>query len=184
MEAQILRAMLMFFILPVWLIGGLADYLCHRHSHIETTSGWKESASHILQLTEMGIPILALMFFEVNALIIALMLVCLILHEATAWWDVSYAHSTREITPTEQHVHSFLERLPLMGFLIVIVLYWGQFLALFGLGSEAARFDLAWKRQPLPGWYIAGVLIAVVLIAWIPYGEEFLRCWRAEKSRH
>ena len=143
MEAQILKAMLMYFILPIWLIGGVADYLCHRRSSIETTSGWQESALHLVQLTEMGIPILALMFLEVNALIIAMMIAFLVLHEATAWWDVAYSHSRREITPTEQHVHSFLEMLPLMGLLMVIVLNWGQFLALFGLGSETPRFAIA-----------------------------------------
>src|SRR5688500_19262161 len=87
MEAQILKAMLMYFILPIWLIGGVADYLCHRSSSIEITSGWPESLLHLIQLTEMGIPILALMFFEVNALIIAMMIVFLVLHEATAWWN-------------------------------------------------------------------------------------------------
>ena len=39
MEAEILKAMLMYFILPVWLIAGVADWLCHRASSIETTSG-------------------------------------------------------------------------------------------------------------------------------------------------
>jgi len=136
MEAQILKAMLMYFILPIWLIGGVADYLCHRRSDIEHTSGWQESALHLVQLTEMGIPILILMFLEVNALIIAVMIVFVVLHEATAWWDVAYSHSRREITPTEQHVHSFLEMLPLMGLLMVIVLNWGQFLAVVPAASR------------------------------------------------
>jgi hypothetical protein len=30
---------LMYFILPVWLVAGFADWLCHRASHIETTTG-------------------------------------------------------------------------------------------------------------------------------------------------
>jgi hypothetical protein len=183
MEAQILKAMLMYFILPIWLIGGVADYLCHRRSDIEHTSGWPESLLHLVQLTEMGIPILILMFFEVNALIIAVMIVFVVLHEATAWWDVAYSHSRREITPTEQHVHSFLEMLPLMGLLMVIVLNWGQFLALFGLGSEVARFEIALRKDPLPFWYIVTSLTAVVLLSWLPFGEEFVRCLRAARSR-
>jgi hypothetical protein len=47
-------------------------------------------------------------------MVILAMIVCLLAHQATAMWDVSYAYRRREIRPTEQHVHSFLEMLPLM----------------------------------------------------------------------
>jgi hypothetical protein len=52
---QILRDLLMYFVLPVWLAAGFADYLCHRASHIERTSGWKESLLHLLQFSEMAV---------------------------------------------------------------------------------------------------------------------------------
>lgn len=39
---EVLRAMLMYFIMPLWLAAGFADYLCHRAAHIEKTSGWTE----------------------------------------------------------------------------------------------------------------------------------------------
>ena len=52
-------------------------------------------------------PTLAAIFLKINALIILVMIVCLIAHEATAIWDVHYAYSRREVRPTEQHVHSF-----------------------------------------------------------------------------
>src|SRR5437879_13171630 len=112
----------MYFVLPLWLVAGFADYLCHRASHIESTSGPKESLLHLLQLGEMAIPTLAAIFLEINALVIAIMILCLIAHEATAIWDVSYAYRTREVSPTEQHVHSFLELLPLIVLLIVFTL--------------------------------------------------------------
>ncbi|MCP1436612.1 hypothetical protein J3D56_000048 [Erwinia persicina] len=32
---------LLYFVLPVWLIAGFADYLCHRATNIETTAGLK-----------------------------------------------------------------------------------------------------------------------------------------------
>jgi hypothetical protein len=127
---------LMYFVLPLWLVAGFGDYLCHRASHIETTSGPKESLLHLLQLSEMAIPTLAAIFLEINALIIAVMIGCLLLHEATAIWDVSYAYRTREVRPIEQHIHSFLEMLPLMGLLVIVTLHWGQFLSLFGVGVE------------------------------------------------
>jgi hypothetical protein len=71
----------------------------------------------------MGLPVLAAIFLEINALVIAVMIVCFLLHEATSIWDVSYAVATREVRPIEQHVHSFLEMLPPMGLLLVIVLH-------------------------------------------------------------
>ena len=66
---------LMYFVLPLWLVAGFADWLCHRASHIETTTGAKESLIHLLMFTEVGIPLLAAMFLDINALIIAGMLV-------------------------------------------------------------------------------------------------------------
>jgi hypothetical protein len=55
--ADITRNILMYFILPLWLAAGFADYLCHRAAHIEQTSGVKESILHLLQFVEMGIPL-------------------------------------------------------------------------------------------------------------------------------
>jgi hypothetical protein len=168
----------MYFVLPLWLAAGFADYLCHRATSIETTSGWKESMLHLLQLGEMAIPTLAAIFLEINALIIAIMIVCLVAHQATAIWDVSYAYRTREIRPTEQHVHSFLEMLPLMGLLIIVTLHWGQFLALFGLGQEPADFGLRLKQPPLPWIYVSVILVLVILLQILPYGEELARSIR------
>jgi hypothetical protein len=182
MEAEVTRNVLMYFILPLWLAAGFADYLCHRAAHIETTSGAKESLLHLLQFAEMGVPILAALFLEINALLIAVMIVCFILHEATAMWDLSYATKTREITPLEQHVHSFLEMLPLMGLLMVIVLHWSQFLSLLGLGNERASFAITFKQQPLSLAYVAAILVCVLLFELLPYIEELIRGLRANNG--
>lgn len=183
MEAQVAQWMLMYFILPLWLAAGFSDYLCHRASHIEMTSGPKESILHLLQFAEMGVPVLAAIFLEINAAIILLMIISLILHQATAIWDVKYAHETREISPVEQHVHSVLEMLPLMALLLIIVLHWGHFTALFGYGTETARFDLRLKEPPLPWLYVSSVLAAVVIFEILPYGEEFFRTLLQQKAK-
>lgn len=175
MDSDAAQIVLMYFVLPVWLAAGFADYLCHRASCIATTSGWKESLLHLLQLGEMAIPTLAAIFLEINALIIAIMIVCLIAHEATAIWDVSYAYGRREVTPTEQHIHSFLEMLPLTGLLIVVTIHWGQFLALLGLGAEAADWTLRLKEPPLPWLYVGVILALVALFDILPYLEELWR---------
>jgi hypothetical protein len=80
-RSELIRNAIMYFILPVWLDAGFADYLCHRRADIEHTSGYKESLLHLLQFGEMAVPILAAMFLEINALIILIMIVCFLLHE-------------------------------------------------------------------------------------------------------
>ncbi|TPM22175.1 diguanylate cyclase [Mesorhizobium sp. B2-3-6] len=174
---------LMYFLLPVWLAAGFADWLCHRASHIESTTGAKESLIHLLMFAEVGIPLLAAMFVDVNALIILIMIVTFFVHEATAMWDVSYATTARTVTPIEQHVHSFLEMIPLMGLVSVISLHWGQFLALFGAGTETARFELVWKSQQLPVTYIACVMAVILIFELLPYLEELVRGLRANAGK-
>ncbi len=171
---------LMYFVLPVWLAAGFADWLCHRATRIESTTGAKESVIHLLMFAEVGLPLLAAIFLEINAGIILLMIVAFFVHEATALWDVSYAVSGRKVTPFEQHVHSFLELVPLMAILLVVARHWTQFLALLGLGSEPARFGLTAKSEPLPVAYIAILFALILLFELLPYLEEL---WRGVRAR-
>ena len=170
---EVLRGMLMYFVLPLWLAAGFADYLCHRASHIEKTSGWKESVLHLAQFAEMAVPVLAALFLEITSGVILLMMVFLVFHEATAIWDVRYASSRREVSPTEQHVHSVLEMLPLTGLLLVIALHWPAFSALFGYGTPDFAFRL--KQSPLPLTYIVTMLALTALLEVLPYFEELVR---------
>jgi hypothetical protein len=117
---------------------------------------------------EVGVPLVAVLFLDVNAGIILLMIGSFLVHEATALWDVSYATTARSVTPIEQHVHSFLEMIPLMAIVAIVGMHWGQFLALFGLGDEPARFALVRKAEPLPMLYVAVVFAAVVLFEFLP----------------
>ena len=179
--AELTIGVLKYFILPLWIAAGFCDYLCHRAAKIATTSGPKESLLHLLQFAEMAVPVLAAMFLDINALVLLVMLICFLLHEATAMWDLSYATSTREVAPVEQHVHSFLEMLPLMGLTLIAILNWGQFLALFGLGSEQARFNISFRAGE-PSWtYVATMLSLVVIFEVLPYFEELLRGLRANR---
>jgi len=182
MEADIIRNVLMYFILPLWLCAGFADWLCHRASHIATTSGPKESLIHLLMLAEMGFAVMLAMTFEVNALIILLMMICWAVHEATAVWDVFFAVEHRVVTPIEQWVHSYLGVLPPLSLVLVVVLSWPQFLALFGLGTEPARFAFALKEPGLPWGYVLSVIGAVALLEVLPYLEELVRGLRANRG--
>jgi hypothetical protein len=175
------QAVLLYFVMPVWFLAGIADWACHRATDIEHTAGAKESLIHLLMFAEVAVPLLACLFLEINALVIAVMIVGFLTHEATSLWDVSYAVKHRYVSPLEQHVHSFLEMMPLMGGAFVVVLHWQQFLALFGLGDEPPRFTIEWKQQPLPLLYIFSVLAAALFLEFLPYLEELWRSWRANR---
>jgi hypothetical protein len=179
----ITRRFLMNIVLPVWLAAGIADWICHRANSIETTSGPKESAMHLLMLTEAAVPVLGGMFLEITSPVLALMMTAVLLHDATALWDVSYAVTKREVTPIEQHVHSFLEMVPVMALSFITVLHWPQVLALFGVGPDRPDWGIRWKQPPLPAGYSAAMLTAQIGLEWVPYLEEFGRALAAAGAR-
>jgi hypothetical protein len=182
--AALLRHYLLFFILPLWMAAGLTDYVLHKRTHIEENAGTKESILHALQLGEAGVPVLLALLLEVNALIFLVMVVAFVLHELTALWDVSYASAHRYVSPLEQHVHSFMEVLPLMALSFVTIMYWNQFVALIGLGPEPARFELRPKSNPISTEYLAVLFSSIAVFVVLPYGEELWRCLRASRLRH
>lgn len=177
--ATLLQHFLMYVVVPVWLLAGLADYLCHRRARIEATSGPFESLLHLLQFAQVGIPMLAALFLEINAGVLLIMLVGLVLHQATAVWDVRYANDTRRVPPLEQHIHGVLEMTPALATAIVAILHWPQFLSLFGMGET--RFTLELKHQPLPAWYLWSVMLGVLVFGVLPYSEELLRTLRGHR---
>jgi hypothetical protein len=104
-------------------------------------------------------------------------------HELTAVWDVAYADGRRQATPTEQHVHGVLERVPLMATMLLTVLHWDQARSVFGVG-EPPDWRVRLKHRPLSVRYRAGVLVAVSALVLLPYGEELVRCLRVDGSDH
>jgi hypothetical protein len=181
--ALLVRQYLLYLIIPLWLLAGLADYFLHRRTKIEENAGTKESVLHALQLGEAGVPVLLGLLFDINALVIAVMLVALVVHEATALWDVTYAHTRRYIGPLEQHLHSFLEVLPIMAVSFVTILYWNQFTALFGWGPEEPRVEFRAKADPVPTCYLVALFSFNAVLIVLPYGEELWRCIRAARYR-
>jgi hypothetical protein len=176
--AELVDGYLRFFVVPLWLAAGFADWLCHRRSHIESTSGIRESLLHVAQLTEIGIPLLAALLLEIDLTVIALMAVGFVLHEFTAIADVSFAVSRRNVSPLEQHIHSFLEILPLVAMTLV---GWVVLPGLLRDGIHAADFALRWR--PVDGVYIVVLLAAVFVFAVVPYAEECVRGWRVARQR-
>ena len=68
------------------MIPGLGDYLCHRASKIERTSGTHESLTHMLMISTTGVGIMAGLLFEVNELVLAIMTAAAVAHEAIVIW--------------------------------------------------------------------------------------------------
>jgi hypothetical protein len=163
------RHFLMYFVVPAWLGAGLLDYLHHRRTCIERTAGTRESFIHGLMMAEASIPMMMGIFLDVDAGVLATAFAAVLAHEATAIWDVSYAEPRRRVVPAEQHVHSFLEVLPVIAASFLAVLHWNQARALVRAGDERPRWSLKWKQPPLPRRYVIGNLAALLLFGALPY---------------
>jgi hypothetical protein len=171
---------LAYIVLPLWVICGFLDYLCHRASRMTDQTGPRESLLHWLMLLHVAVPLALAVFFRINALVLLLMLVCLIAHEVTGYFDLKLAMATRQVTAFEHQVHSALEILPLTAILLVAALHWPQAIALFGAGAESADFSLGPKQLPRWGELLPPAT-AFLLLAAFPYLEELIRGIRSAK---
>jgi hypothetical protein len=177
-----MRKLMVYLMMPAWLGGGLVDYLLHRRSKIETTSGFSEALIHSAMMTEVAPVILAGLFLEVNAGAIALMLAATAAHEGTAIWDTFFTTPRRVIDSAEQHTHSLLEMVPICITAAAITMHWDQFLSLLGQGRGPANIELRWKHPRVPARDIGLVLGAMGLLGALPHMDELRRCWRAEQE--
>ncbi|SKA01443.1 hypothetical protein SAMN02745126_03138 [Enhydrobacter aerosaccus] len=175
---QLIGQILLYAILPLWLATGFADYLCHRASAIERTSGPRESLMHLLQFSEVGFALLVVLFLEINAAALLVTIACVAVHEATAIWDVRYANATRTVLPVEQHVHGLLENLPFAGLLLIALLHWPSVVQMV---HGTGWFDYRLKAEPMPIRVVAVVLGGAIVFGVIPYLEELFRTLRATR---
>ena len=176
------RRILLYGVLPAWIGAGLADWWHHRRTKIEQTSGPTESAIHSLMMAEAGVPTFLGLFCEVNAGVLAAALGSVAAHEATAYWDVSYAQSRRYVSPGEQQIHSLLEVVPMAATTLLLALHWDQALALVGRGTSAPDLRLRPKSRPLSRTERAGAIGSILLFGAIPYTEELVRCLRGARD--
>lgn len=172
----ITRRFLLYGVMPLWFVPAVTDYLMHRRTDIEHTSGTRESAIHALMMAEAGIPVMLGLFARINPLVLGTMYVAAGIHAATALWDVQVATEDREVHPMEQHIHSFLEVLPLTAIAFLSCLHWDQVRAF--TGDDPDRWKLLPKRERLSGRYVASITAAVGGFIVLPYGEELFRCIR------
>jgi hypothetical protein len=166
---SLLISLLAWAVFPLWLAAGGADWLCHRRSRIEETSGTRESWLHVVAYFEIALPVVAALFLQLNALLIVVAGVAVVAHLATSLLDTSYSQPRRHISPLEQQLHSFLEMLPLFAFALVVVLHAGEW------RDPVWRFAL--RETPLPRPAVIATLLAL-LATFVMIAEELWRCTR------
>jgi hypothetical protein len=180
--AQLVQQLLLYLLLPVWLLAGFGDWCCHRVQRIEHTTGLKESLMHLLMISEIGLGATAALLLQIDAGVLWLLVACCVAHELTTWWDLSYASSVRRIPVAEQWVHSLQLVLPWTALVALMVLHRDQAAAMVGLGAAVARWDWHWKAPPLPAGYIAAVVVGSLLAVWGPFLNEWWRCRQARRA--
>ncbi len=170
-------------VLPLWMAAGSFDYVLHRRSLIERTSGTRESRLHAAGIALSAFPVLAGLLLEIDAGVLAVMAAGYVAHAGMSVLDIAYADNRRRIVPLEQHVHAMLELLPFTALSLVIVAHHDQALALVRRGRARARFALRRKRRPIPARALTVTIVACVAFVALPYAEELLRCMRYERAR-
>jgi hypothetical protein len=152
---------------PLWLVAGFFDYLLHRSSNIESTSGHKESWFHVLQFASLAVPALLVTCFKFTPLVFSAVLAFLLAHTLLAHIDLTYTEGLRRISPLEQLVHAFMIVLPLAAAGILGAMHWGDMLSL--------PWTLSPRDPPLP-WPTAALFLgSFFVLGGVPVVEEFLR---------
>ena len=175
---ELLKNLILFGLLPLWGISGLIDWYCHRASHIETTSGIKESLIHSLMGIQLGIPIFFSLFFFVNVSVLLICFLAVLMHEFVAHWDVHYSASKREITIWEVHVHNYMSTIPLFLFMLLVVINWDMFKNMISFNWAG---NMGFERIEIPhggSKYLGAYLIFMGITCVLPYFEENIRCLR------
>ena len=176
-----MQGLVTYVLLPAWIVPGVLDWWFHRRTRIEATAGARESALHLLMQAEAGIPVMAFLFLEIDAVVVLAGLLAAALHEATVVWDVAYTTPRRKIAPAEQHTHSFLEALPVHD---------GGRPGVHAARARRARCSARGPERPRfafrpPAQAAAGVLrqrrscSPPRRSSLLPHAEEFVRCWKA-----
>jgi hypothetical protein len=179
---DLLVKLILYGLLPLWGIAGLFDWVCHRATRIERTSGLKESLMHSLMGVQLGIPIILCLIFRINVLILILCTLAWMSHEAVAHWDVYYATPHRRISIWEVHVHNYMATIPLYLLMLILVINWDTAVKLFTWNVSG---ELALRRLSAPqggSRYLPEYLLFMTAVCVLPYIEENVRCLRSARG--
>ena len=158
---------------PMWLVAGASDYICHRRTRIERTSGVTESWLHVAQFISIAVIFVAAVLLEITLAVVIAMIVALIAHTVLSFIDVAYTMRYRHISTLEQHVHGFLDVIPFVAVGLLAILYWDEV-------SLANGAPLRLKDEPLSKVQAGVLLGSFGVLAGIPILEEWFRTRRSE----
>ncbi len=164
---SLLLAFLTFVIYPTWLAAGFLDYLHHRKTDIEHTSGPRESWLHLAEFAALAIALAVATFFAITALVLAILVFSVVTHTALAIADVSYTLGRRHISALEQHAHGFMTVLPAVAVGIVAILHWNEI--------ASSEWVLRLKDVPLRARDAGLLLGSYLVLAGVPIAEELVR---------
>lgn len=148
----------------LWLSAGAMDFVLHRASSIETTSGLRESTLHLVQIGILGLATVLWLCFQASPTLLAILLTLVCLHAITGCWDTKVAYPKRAIRPVEQHVHSILDLAP---WIAAGAVYWS-------IPGNQAGTGLTFQPAPLATWVFA--IVPALLLTVLPALVEFRRC--------
>lgn len=170
MSLQDLLEILLFWgLYPLWLLAGAGDYLCHRLTNIERTSGSAESWFHVWQFLSLVVAVAVGALLEANAVMFGMIVAAVLAHSVLAYMDVSYTDGRRYISPVEQLIHGFMNVLPVVAVSMFGVLHWQQIAG--GLNGAWFAISSLYSSRVL-------LLASFVVLAGAPIIEELLRTRR------
>jgi hypothetical protein len=172
---HLLEALLVWGLYPVWLLAGAADYLCHRRSDIEHTSGSKESWFHLLQFLCLLVALSAAVLLKTNAVVFGVIVAAVLSHSLLSFFDVSYTDGRRYISPIEQQVHGFMDVLPWVATALFGVLHWPEIRS----GITSSLFVLRTSLELEHGLLLGSFIV----LTGAPILEELMRTRRHRWER-
>jgi hypothetical protein len=179
---HLLLNLILYGLLPLWGVTGFIDWCCHRATHVETTSGLKESLIHSLMGVQLGIPIVLCLMFRINVLVLLICIAMWVLHEIAAHWDVHYAAPRRKISIWEVHVHNYMATVPLYLLMLILVLNWAVARQLVTLQWSGQLTLIRLPDPPGGSGYLPAYLAFMAILCVFPYLEENIRCLRQAKG--
>jgi hypothetical protein len=177
--ARLLQELLIYAVIPLWLLAGFSDWLLHRWQRIEERVGWREPALHLLMVGEIAVGLAAALLLQITAAVLVLMLGVAIAHELTVWRDLSYAAAHRRISVPEQWVHALQIVIPWVALATLAVIHRDQIGAI--VRSVNADWSLRLKEAPLPLEQVLAIFCGGALLVGIPILEELWRGVRASR---
>jgi hypothetical protein len=182
---DLLWALLGYVVFPIWLLAGVLDYWLHQRTDIAATAGPRESRLHLAQTLQVGIPVLIVLFLELNLLALAFLVAAAVAHTITAYWDVHYASQRRTILPLEQVVHAFMFTLPLFVTAVLVIMHWPAVHTSAGLSAGGpGDWALRLRDPPWDTHVIVTVLVASFVFGVLPTLAEYWQVTHASKAPH